>query len=326
MVFGISSSTWRWEGTKLGSRPSAAGGEHGRGIEGGGVGGHHRGHDVLLAGCTRGGGNAVDEHVVDHGMLGQHPLDEAGVHEVAVVADAAALAVVEEQPAFLVGVAHVARPQPPASGLGGRSLGVAVVLDHGLAAGGARADLAHDRRGALVVVVVEDLHLQAGDGTPERSRSGPCPTGLKASPPSTAPYHSNTDTPKRCSNCSQMPAGMPADDHEADRVVGVVGPGRFAVHGGGHAAQQREGGAAVVAGHVPQARLGEPAAEHSPEARHHRRAEGDGQGVPVGEREPGVGALVGLVAHQAAQHARSCRTGCSPTRPPWGRRWCPRCT
>ena len=39
---------------------------------------------------------------------------------------------------------------------------------------------------------------------------GPSPIGLKASPPSTAPYHSKTFTLKRFSNEAQIAAGIPA--------------------------------------------------------------------------------------------------------------------
>ena len=39
---------------------------------------------------------------------------------------------------------------------------------------------------------------------------GPSPIGLKAMPPSTAPYHSRMSTPKRFSKDSQIANGMPA--------------------------------------------------------------------------------------------------------------------
>jgi hypothetical protein len=39
---------------------------------------------------------------------------------------------------------------------------------------------------------------------------GPWPIGLKAIPPSTAPYHSSTSTPKRFSNDCQIASGIPA--------------------------------------------------------------------------------------------------------------------
>jgi len=40
--------------------------------------------------------------------------------------------------------------------------------------------------------------------------TGPSPTGLKATPPSTAAYHSKICTSKRLAKDSQIAAGMPA--------------------------------------------------------------------------------------------------------------------
>ena len=51
-------------------------------------------------------------------MLGHDLLDESGVHEIAVVPDGGALAIVEEQPTLGVRVAHVAAPEPPAASVG----------------------------------------------------------------------------------------------------------------------------------------------------------------------------------------------------------------
>jgi hypothetical protein len=49
-----------------------------------------------------------------------------------------------------------------------------------------------------------------GSGRPKEP-SGPSPIGLKATPPSTAPYHSRIATPKRRSKSSQSARGMPAE-------------------------------------------------------------------------------------------------------------------
>src|SRR5262249_59831636 len=109
--------------------------------------GHDGSHHVLLsgrAGCRR---HAVDEHVGHGRMLGDQLLDEPGVDEVAVLTDAAALAVVEVEPALPVAVAHVAAAKPAARGLGLRRGRVTEILHLcGLAGPGTRHDLAHAAR------------------------------------------------------------------------------------------------------------------------------------------------------------------------------------
>ena len=55
-------------------------------------------------------------------MLGDHFFDEAGVDEVAVVPDAASLAIVEEQPSVGVTMAHVAAAQPALNAAQGRNV------------------------------------------------------------------------------------------------------------------------------------------------------------------------------------------------------------
>src|SRR5581483_7348193 len=148
--------------------PRAARREHGVGVDARSRSGDDRRDHVLLAGGARGGRHAVHEDVGDVGVLGDHLLDEAGVDEVAVVADAATLPVVEEQPTLGVAVAHVAAPEPAALGLRARRRGIPEVLDRRrLAARRAAHDLAHHAGRALDARLVDDLHLETRSRAPE---------------------------------------------------------------------------------------------------------------------------------------------------------------
>ena len=97
-------------------------------------------------------------------ILGDHPLDETRIDEVAIAADATAAAVVEIEPAFRVPVAHVAAAVPAALDLAPGGAGVAEVFDGGLAALGPAADLADHAGGAFLAVLVQHLHQDALDG------------------------------------------------------------------------------------------------------------------------------------------------------------------
>ena len=79
--------------------------------------GNDRGNHILFPGRTGGRRDSVDEHVIDLRMLCDDLFDEAGVDEITVVADSAAFAVVEVEPALLVAVTHIAATQPAAFGL-----------------------------------------------------------------------------------------------------------------------------------------------------------------------------------------------------------------
>ncbi len=90
----------------------------------------------------------------------------------------------------------------------------------------------------------------------------------------------------------------PGGDDAAHRVVGVVRPGRLGVDGRGHAAQQREIGAAVPAGDVPQPRLREAPRQHAGNGVDQRGAERDHLRVGVGQRQSGIEAIVRPEAEQ----------------------------
>ena len=71
-----------------------------------------RGDHILLSRRSGCGGYAIDEYVGDLWIFGDHLLDLTRAHEVAVVPDAGARAVVEIEPALVVTVPHVAAAVP----------------------------------------------------------------------------------------------------------------------------------------------------------------------------------------------------------------------
>src|SRR5574337_1874854 len=142
--------------------PLAAGGEYRGGREVPAGYGYNRGDDVFFARGTGSGWHAVHEHVAHPGLFGDHLLDVARIDEVAVVADAAGLAVIKEQPALGIAVTHVAAAQPAAGGLlGGGALVLEIFDTGGFAGGRARDDFTDDTRWAFVPVVVDNFHVQA---------------------------------------------------------------------------------------------------------------------------------------------------------------------
>ena len=146
---------------------------------------------VLLARHAVRGRNAIDVDVVDGGYLGNRLLDEAGVDEFTVAADAASLPVEEIQPAVIVLAHDVAHVQPAVCTLLRAGLWIPVVL--------------HAERGAVLVREQQFARALAiciaGTSVPSGSTirctsvgiglpmlpTGPTPGGLAVSPPSAAP-------------------------------------------------------------------------------------------------------------------------------------------
>ena len=109
-------------------------------------------------------------------MLVEHLLDLARVHVVAAADDHVLLAVDDEEEAVLVDLAEVAGVEPAvADRLLGGVRAAEVALHDVVALDGDLADLAG---GDLVVVVVDDPHLDAVDGQCRWSRPGASATLL----------------------------------------------------------------------------------------------------------------------------------------------------
>lgn len=74
-------------------------------------------YDILLSRSTGRRGYSIDKHICYHVALGNRCLNKCRVDEVSFVADAATLAIVEEEPAFLVSMTYITAAQPSGAGL-----------------------------------------------------------------------------------------------------------------------------------------------------------------------------------------------------------------
>ena len=111
--------------------------------------------------------NAEHGRLANRRVLVEHLLDLARIDVVTAADDHVLLAVDDEEVAVLVDLAHVAGVQPAvADRLGGRVLALPVALHHVVAPDHDLADLALRD---LVAVVVDDLHLDALDRSPDRA-------------------------------------------------------------------------------------------------------------------------------------------------------------
>ncbi len=108
-------------------------------------------------------GDLGDRRVLVEGLL-----DLPRVDVVATADDHLLLAVDDEEVAVLIDPRHVAGEQPAVPHhLRGRVRAIPVALHHGVAPDRDLADLSG---GQVVAVVVDDLHLDASDGGPDRAR------------------------------------------------------------------------------------------------------------------------------------------------------------
>ena len=218
------------------------------------------------------------------------------------MADAAAFAVIEEQPAIRVLVADVAAAQPAAFRLGFRRLFVAEIVDlRGFAGGGPADQLAADARRTFVAGVVDDLDFEIGRRLAETAdRSGAQRTIGHAALDGAI----GLENPYRETLLEILPdgGGHAGAEDELDGVVRVVRLHRFAVDGSRHAAEEIEEGAVVFARDVPEAGLGELAAEHDALAQTQRGGQRHQLRIAVGEGKSGIGPrVVGDPEHGRAE-------------------------
>src|SRR5690606_22624630 len=234
--------TWR----EVRLQTGAAAGEHGLDVEARVIHGLHGGDHILLARRPGAHRHAVHENVVDLRILGDHPLHEAGVDEIAVATDAAARAVIEEEPTVCVTMAHVAAAVPAVPDLAPGGLRIAEVFDARFPAFGPAADLADYAWRAPLALGGRDRHDGPWHGLAERAhrtfaRTLESHAAAVAGAIDLEDLYAET-TLERLPDRRRHAA---ADDH-THGIVGIVRPHRLTEDRRRHAAEHRERGRAVA--------------------------------------------------------------------------------
>ncbi|MNZ59426.1 hypothetical protein D3C78_774660 [compost metagenome] len=226
-------------------------------VEAGPLLGHYRRDHVLLTRHPVAGRNAVDVDVVDFRALGDGLLDEGAVDEVAVAANPAALAVVEVQPASVIGDDHIAHMQPAIGALLGRSFGIAEVLDlERCAVDGLEQQFARLAGRAVVAGFVDDAVAQVGHRLADAADRTDAER-IDGQPTFCRTVELQDLHAEALREILPDGLGHACRHHETHRIVGIVRTTRLGIDGRGHAAEQGEAGAAEAAADIPQARLAE---------------------------------------------------------------------